>query len=209
MIICFDLDGTLVDTGNWILSSTKNVFEKNNLKFNKKKLIKLWGLTFKSQLKKLFPTLKKTEIDKIEKEFQEERKKTIHKIKPFKNTKKTLKTLSKKYSLALLSNNPHYMINKILKQTKIDRKLFDIIIGDDEVRKPKPFPNEIKKAERKLKKKAKFMIGDTKQDILTAKRAKIKSIIIKRRIVPKKDLKEADFIIKDIKQLPKIIKEVK
>jgi len=58
-------------------------------------------------------------------------------------------------------------------------------------------------------KKVKFMVGDTIQDIKTAKAAKVKSIIIKTG--PKstwKNLNKADFIIKDIKELPKILKEV-
>jgi len=53
------------------------------------------------------------------------------------------------------------------------------------------------------------MVGDTIQDIKTAKAAKVKSIIIKTG--PKstwKNLNKADFIIKDIKELPKILKEV-
>ncbi|MCD4760244.1 HAD-IA family hydrolase [archaeon] len=120
-----------------------------------------------------------------------------------------LKQLSKKYTLCLLSNNSHEKIEMILKQTKINKKLFRLIIGNDEVKHPKPFPDEIYKAEKKLNKKVKFMVGDSLQDIKTAKAAKVKSIIL--LTAPKsiwKDLKEADFIIKDIKEIPNIIKEV-
>jgi pyrophosphatase PpaX len=208
MIICFDLDGTLVNTERWIVKAIQETLKKHGMKITKKKIYQSWGINLRVLLKKNFPHLKKEDIITITNEFDETRKKTINRVKPFKNTKKTLVILSKKYKLGLLSNNAHQMIEEILKTTKINKKLFKVIIGDDEVRKPKPFPNEVYKAERKLGKKVKFMVGDTIQDIKTAKAAKLKSIIILTG--PKstwKGLKSADFLIKDIKELPRIIKE--
>ena len=148
----------------------------------------------------------------IEKQVENDKNREESKsmIKPFKNTKRILKSLKKKYHLAIISNNPHKEVLNILKLTKIDKKLFEVIIGDDEVKKAKPFPDEIYAAEKKFKKKVEFMVGDTIQDIKTAKAAKVKSIIIKQG--PKqtwKKLKSADFIIKDITELPNLIKEIK
>jgi pyrophosphatase PpaX len=209
MIICFDLDGTLVNTEKWIVDAITVALKKHNLKIKKKDLYKQWGVVLRTVLKKTFPKLTKTEIEEIIIDFEKERKNTIHKIKPFKNTKKILKELSKKYTLCILSNNPHSIINKILKIAKIDEKLFSVIIGNDEVKRAKPFPDEIYKAEKELKNKVQFMVGDSKQDIKTAKAAKVKSIIILTS--PKqvwKDLKEANYKVKDIKEIPKLIKEV-
>ncbi len=209
MIICFDLDGTLVNTEKWIVDATIAALKKHNLKIKKEDLYKQWGEVLHTALKKSYPKLTKAEIEEIIIDFEIERKNTIHKIKPFKNTKKILKELSKKYTLCILSNNPHPVITKILKIAKIDKNLFSIIIGDDEVKRPKPFPDEIYKAERKFKKKIQFMVGDSKQDIKTAKAARVKSIIILTTPKPYwKNLKEADYKIKDIKEIPKLIKEV-
>ena len=209
MIICFDLDGTLVNTEKWIIGALIATLKKHNLKIRKRDLYLEWGVVLHVVLKKLYPKLTKAKIDEILIDFEKERKNTIHKIKPFKNTKKILIELSKTYKLCILSNNPHPVITKILKIANIDKNLFSIIIGNDEVKRPKPFPDEIYKAERELKKKVQFMVGDSKQDIKTAKAAKVKSIIILTS--PKqvwKDLKEADYKIKDIKEIPKLIKEV-
>jgi len=206
MIICFDLDGTLVDTEKWIKESEKLAFKKNGIKITNKELHSVWGLNLTTQIKTLYPKFK--EINKVKKDFEEIRNEKIKLIKPFKNTKRVLNNLNKKYTLCILSNNPHTKIELILEQTKIDKNIFKLIIGDDEVKRAKPFPDEIYKAEKKLKKKVKFMVGDTVQDIKTAKAAKVKSIIIKTG--PKqtwKTLNNADFIIKDIKELPKLIKE--
>jgi pyrophosphatase PpaX len=209
MIICFDLDGTLVDTEKWIVDAIAIILKKHKLKITKKELYAHWGEVLHISLKKLFPKLKKSEIKEIIVEFEEEREKTISKIKPFKNTKRILRVLSKKYTLCLLSNNPHSTIDKILKITKIDKNLFSIIIGNDEVKRPKPFPDEIYKAEKKFGKKVKFMVGDSEQDITTSKKAKVKSIII--LTTPKaywKHLKDANYLIKDINEIPRLIKEV-
>jgi HAD superfamily hydrolase (TIGR01549 family) len=210
MIICFDLDGTLVNTDEWILNAMLKSVRNNGYKIYRKDIYPLWGITFRQVLKILYPKITKKEIKNILTEFEEIRSETQHLIKPFKNTKRILKKLSKDYHLAILSNNIHSKIEEVLKITKIDKKLFDMLIGEDEVRRPKPFPDEIYKAEKKFGKKVKIMVGDTKQDIKTAKAAKVKSVIIMN--APKetwKDLKKADFKIKDIKELPKIAKEVK
>ncbi|MBT3394976.1 HAD family hydrolase [archaeon] len=212
MIICFDLDGTLIDTEDWIINSLKEAYKNNNKKIpTKKQILANWGnistvIIRKSSQEKLT----KKEVENIRVEFYRIRDQSISKVKPFKNTKRVLNQLSKKYKIALVSNNNHKELLKLLKATKIDKKIFKTIIGDDEVKRAKPFPDEIYTAEKRLGKKVKFMIGDSIQDIKTAKAAKVKSIVIKTG--PKetwKNLKKADFIIKDIKEIPKLIKEAK
>ncbi|MBT4334761.1 HAD family hydrolase [archaeon] len=209
MIICFDLDGTLVDTEKWIVSALKESFKLNKKKVpTKKQIFKEWGKSARVLIKAIDPALKKEEIESIRKDFYEVRKQTKSMITPFPNTKQTLRKLSKNYKLAILSNNSHKIILEILNITKIDKKLFSIVVGDDEVKRAKPFPDEIYKAENKFKKKVNFMIGDTVQDIKTAKAANVKSIIIKQG--PKetwKNLNKANFIIRNISELPELIKE--
>ncbi len=208
MIICFDLDGTLINTEEWIVDAQIKALKKYGITQTKKQIYNFWGLTLSDQIKKLKPKATQEEIKNINKEFNKIRFSNSSKLKPYPNTKRTLKSLSKKYSLCLLSNNSHKSIIKALNATKIDKKLFAAIVGADEVKHPKPFPDEIYKTEKKLKKKVKFMVGDTVQDIKTAKAAKVKSIIIKTG--PKqiwKTLNKADFIIEDIKDIHSIIKK--
>lgn len=206
MIICFDLDGTLVDTEDWILYSFQKALKKNGIKISNKELTKHWGFMAREIVRRSKPNLKKEEIIKIIKDFEYERSVSMNKLKPFKKTKQILKELSKKHTLTLLSNNSHKKINKILKQTKINRKYFKIILGYDDTKKSKPSPKGVKIIEKKLKSKVDFLVGDTLQDIRTAKAAKTKSIIVLTGPkISKKDLKKADFIIKDINEIKRII----
>ena len=95
MIVCFDLDGTLVDTEAWIKKSEKLAFKKNGIKVTNKELYSVWGLNLTTQIKTLYPELKQKEINKIKKDFEEIRNEKIDLIKPFKNTKRILTNLSK------------------------------------------------------------------------------------------------------------------
>ncbi len=209
MIICFDLDGTLLNTQEWIIEAQIKSLKKYGIKQTKKQIYDMWGLTFSDQIKKLSPGIKQEKIDDINQEFNKIRFSNTNVIKPYKNTKRVLKLLSKKYTLGLLSNNSHESIIKVLKKSKINKDLFKVIVGSSDVKHAKPFPDEIYLAEKKLKKKVQFMVGDTQQDIKTAKAAKVKSIIIKNG--PKqiwKTLNKADFLIEDISEIPSLIKEV-
>ena len=115
MIICFDLDGTLIDTEEWILDSQIEALNKNGIKPTKKQIYNMWGLTFSNQIKKLQPGIKKSKIDKIRNDFNEIRFSNLKKLKLFKNTRRVLNILAKDYKLCLVSNNGHNELLRILK----------------------------------------------------------------------------------------------
>ena len=162
MIICFDLDGTLVNSEKWIVYSFQEAFRINTKKIpTKKNIFKYWGETCSSLIKKCSKDkLTKNEAEKIRADFYRIRKKTKSMVKAFPFTLKILKQLKKENHLAIVSNNPHNEILEILKFTKLDKKNFEVIIGDNEVKRPKPFPDELLKVEKKFNKKVEFMVGE-------------------------------------------------
>jgi phosphoglycolate phosphatase-like HAD superfamily hydrolase len=211
MIIGFDLDGTLLNTEKWVINALKESFKKNKKKVPKKREIaKYLGETTINIIKKSsYQNLTKKEIKNIKKDYHKAREKTIKSIKAFSGTKKILRKLRKNYYLVIISNTKKKEIIKRLKITKIDKKLFRLIIGPNKKTKAKPFPDEIYKEEKILGEKIKFLVGDTFTDISAAKKAKVKSVILlnKSQRQKQQNLKKADFIINNIKQLPKIIKD--
>ena len=119
-----------------------------------------------------------------------------------------LKKLKKNYKIAILSNCTHKEIKRLLQGARIDSSCYDKIIGKDEVEHPKPYPDEIFKAEKLLKEKAEYIIGDSLQDIKAGKNAKVKIINVLTGNTPKEKLIKAkpDYIIKSIKYIPKILR---
>ncbi|MCD4760243.1 HAD hydrolase-like protein [archaeon] len=96
MIICFDLDGTLVDTHNWNVNAQLKSFKKNGIKVTRKRIYNMWGLTLTDQIKQTSPKTKKERISQIREDFENLRKESLKGIKPYKNTKKNFKTIIKK-----------------------------------------------------------------------------------------------------------------
>ena len=110
--------------------------------------------------------------------------------------------------MALLSNCTHDEIEVILARARIDKNLFDVIIGSDEVSKPKPWPDEILKAKSLLKAKSCYMIGDTTYDIETGKKVGAKTVAVLTGNHTRAMLRNAkpDHILKSVAGLPRLLK---
>jgi|SRR3989344_5022867 len=208
-LICLDMDNTLIDSDKPHIQAYNWAFKKNNLKqVSSKKLKKLFGLVDYEIIKTIYPQLSKKEVEMVIKDhhkifFKETR---IH-LKPFKGVKETLRKLKKKYKIVLISNCDHEEIIISLKTAKLDRELFDAFIGHDDVNRPKPYPDEILKAEKIFHHKARYIIGDSIYDIIAGKRARVKTIAISTGNHSIKELKKEkpDFLFKRFKDVLKVL----
>ena len=168
-IIIFDLDGVLINSlGNMKYTWTK-VMRKFELNIPFKNYEKYIGLPFLEILKEL--NIKKNRI-KIKNYYKKISSENLQKIKTYKNVNKTLKKLKKKAKLAIFTSKDKYRTLKILK--KLDTS-FDIIVTPDDVRFGKPNPEGINKILKKTKmnKKNCIYVGDSYQDFIAAKKAKV------------------------------------
>ena len=159
-LICIDMDNTLIDSDKPHITGYLKAFKENKLpNVSVKKIKKHFGLVSYEIVKRLFPYLDERKTQKVladnYKYFYENR----GHLKTFKGVKKTLSVLRKNYDLVLISNCSRKEILTSLKKTKINSKNFKLLIGSDEVKRPKPWPDEILLAERKLKRKAKNSIN--------------------------------------------------
>ena len=82
MIICFDLDGTLIDTEEWIVDAFQGAFKQNKIRTpTKTQIFTFWGLTSRELIKKSSPEkLTKKEAEKIRKDFYKIRIQTKSRI---------------------------------------------------------------------------------------------------------------------------------
>ena len=210
-LICFDLDNTLAHTNKTHIKAYTHALKKHKITHLKQKqILEKFGMAAKTYLKELLPN---TPIKTIHSIIKEHDKKFSYFSKkysrPITGVKTALKTLSKNYELAIVTNCNHKIINKTLKSTGINPKLFKATIGNDDVLHPKPAPDEIYKAEKLLHLKAHYMVGDTTYDIIAGKKAKVKSIAVLTGLQDKKTLQKYKpyKILKSIKDLPTFLEK--
>jgi pyrophosphatase PpaX len=210
-LLCFDMDETIIKSNKAHVIAFNKAFTKHRLKkLPVKRIINaLQGETGNIVIKKLYPKLTQEEIKKILEHHNKLIIKETNKYaKQIDNSARVLKKLKKKYRIAILSNCTHKEMLALLKGAGINYKMFNLLIGKDEVKHAKPCPDEIFKAEKLTREKADFMIGDSLQDIKAAKKAKIKIISVLTGNTPKTKIIKAkpDYILNSIKGLPKLLK---
>ena len=207
MIICFDLDGTILDNKNWTSNAIIKALKKHNINIKKENLYPTWGVPFEVQLKNLFPKITKNKINILNKEKSKIEKSTIKKLKPFKGSIKFLRKLKRHHVLVIASNNTTKGIKDKLKSCNIPFNLFDLLIGMDKVKNPKPSPDILLEVKKILGKNPDFMVGDTKQDIIAANKAKITSVLVTTGPNKLSELKRSkpSFTIKKIQDLEKLL----
>ena len=208
-LICFDLDGTLLNTNKLHFVTFNWAFEKNNLrKVKYKEISSLFGLVKREIINMLFFGLDENKLKKILKDKNEFTLKESYKfVKNFLGIKKSLIILKKRYDLGIVSNCSHKEIVTLLKKASIDLKLFSVIIGDDDSIRGKPYPDEIFKAKKISGLNVEYIVGDSIYDIRAGKKAKVKTIGVLTGVHNKKTLeKERPWkIIKSVRDLPKYI----
>lgn len=208
-LLCFDLDNTLVYSEKVHVNSYNYALKKALSKTRKPSyMVKLFGRPHNQIVSMLARNVGNKKIKEIMKIHDDVLiKKFSHLAKPISNVHETLKELKKKYVLAVLSNCAHANIIAILKGAKIPRGLFSAIIGYDNVKHSKPYPDMILKAEKILLKRCLFMIGDSPYDILAANKVGARGIAVLTGHYSLPALKKANpyIILKSVNQLPEFL----
>lgn len=174
--ILFDLDGTLVDSTEFIYQAYEYVLEKHGHEVTKREVMApLIGRGLHAIYSKIAPTGDPDVLSQAHISFQSE---NFHLIRSFPNTLEVIKHLKlKSFKLGIITsrmkNTP-----QTLEAAGLDINLFDVIITADDVKKVKPDPEGILLALKRLKIKAKeaIFIGDGTHDIEMGKNAKVKTV---------------------------------
>lgn len=203
------MDNTLVKTNHLHLKAFNLAFKKNNVgNINLKIYKKYSGIDKKELIKKIHPKLNNKIVQNVLNDHDYfVLTKTHRNARIISGVNETLKKLSRKYKLAVVSNCSTEEIIVVLKSAGVNLNLFSLLIGRDCVKHGKPWPDEILKAKSLLKIKSGYMVGDSVYDIRAGRRAKVKTIGVLTGSYSEKDLRKekADFIIKSVKHLDKIL----
>tara|TARA_Y100000034_G_scaffold130667_1_gene189637 strand:- start:2118 stop:3524 length:1407 start_codon:yes stop_codon:yes gene_type:complete len=206
-LICFDMDNTLIHSDRahvYAFNKALNSLGKKKLAFMA--IAKHFGKPKEDVAKSILDDEKLVNklIEKHDYYLYKETKRYCRKIS---GSEGVLKKLKKNYHIAILSNCSHKSMDNLLKAAGYKLDFFDLLIGSDDVKHAKPFPDEIVKAENLMKVDSKFMVGDSIYDVKAAKKAKVKSIAVLTGHYTRKQLeKEKPYkIIRNLKGLLRII----
>lgn len=203
-LFVFDMDGTLIDSGDMITNTINHV--RVNLGLPKMdKYIMLQNLNN--------PNINSAEFFYGTKEFTDEQTKLfedyynescIRDIKLYEGIKELLDELSSlNHKLAIATNSSARFAYKMLKHLNILHH-FEMLVGYDDVKEPKPHPEMIHKIldSFDIDKSKTILIGDSHKDTKAAQSAGINYILVNWGF---SDHKIEDNAISSIEELRKII----
>lgn len=198
------MDGTIFDTNKEIFLSMKLTLKEygKNIKYKDTKpffgrgaIIYTRGIAKKFKIKEDIEVL----LNKRTKYSKQLRKKPL---KVFPGIIPLLKELKKhKIKTAIATGSKKSSVNLHIKRTKINKKLFNIIISREDVKKTKPHPEVFLKAAKKLKVKPNecVVIEDAISGIKAGKKANMKVIAVTNSF--KKSELKADLVVNSAKKL--------
>lgn len=213
VLVCFDMDNTLLRSNKVHIEAFNRAFEKFGLKkVRASKLIKHFGKVGILVVMSVYPFLQEREALKI---LHEHNRLVVHSTakyaKQIPGADRALKKLKKmKIKIALLTNCSHEEIKALLRHAHIDAKSFDLFVGADDVKHGKPWPDEILKAKAVLHATDVYMVGDSTYDVMTGKKAKVKTISVLTGDFSRKQLlkQKPDYILKSVAEVPELMKEL-
>ncbi|MEH6992648.1 pyrophosphatase PpaX [Neobacillus drentensis] len=207
--ILFDLDGTLIDTNELIISTYLHTLEKYYPgKYTREDVLPFLGPTLHEVFGEMDP-------DRVEEMVLEYRTYNIANhdalVKEFVGVMETIETLKKKgYKLAIVTTKREDVAFKGLRLMKLD-SYFDVMIAYDHVKKVKPDPEPIFLALEKLDSKPEeaLMVGDNFHDVLAGKNAGTKTAGVAWSIKGREYLAkyEPDFMLENMTDLLSILGE--
>ncbi len=179
-LICFDLDGTLIDNTKTHLNAFQYAFKKNNLAIpHEKEILKVFGQGKRAVIRMLLRNyIPEERFQHLLDEYTNYLIKHPEEMKIIRGVIPALERLKTKFCIGLISNNTHENILEILEGVRFPIKIFDVIIGEDDVDAPKPSPNIILKAEQILATHAEYIVGDSTYDLKAGHNAKCKTIAV-------------------------------
>lgn len=178
--VLFDLDGVLVDSmAPWMSLTNETLVRFGSPPLTRGEFLSAcWGKTFREVLDN---RLKENDIQSAYGFAVERSLHHFRDVEVFEGTVDSLIEMRNSgVSLAIVSNSPVDFLNPLLEASGI-RKFFDISLGSVPGVNPKPHPDMLNIAMRKLcvSPENSMMVGDRESDILAAKNAGIKSVIFR------------------------------
>ena len=202
----FDIDGTMVMNKKYHADSWKEFFRRHGFNLNPQQLKDL--LSGRKRNTEMLAELFEQPISKKKlKEYSDEKERIYRKlykghVKPVKGLFKTIKVLRKRnLRLAVASSAIKPNREFILKELNLV-ELFDIVVGEEEVRRVKPHPDLFLETANRLRISPHecIVFEDSPAGVQAGKSVGMKVIALLTGF-PKEQLLTADYLIKDFREI--------
>lgn len=203
--VLFDLDGTLIDTNELIITSFEHTFKHYNLTYTREEVMGFNGPPLIETFQKINPA----KADLMMETYREHNLYNHdHFVKAFSNVLETIEKLRDNHiQLGIVTTKMSKSVNMGLSLTGLD-KFFETVITLDDVVHPKPHPEPVMKAMKELNAKADatLMVGDNFHDIDSGRNAGVKTAGVAWSQKGKEHLLEYNptYMLEDIRDLLKI-----
>ncbi len=200
VILVFDLDGTIVDSWDEIVTVFTKVFERWGIDLDLKRLRMAVGFPLATVIEKTAGFYDADLEKEIKKEFY---RLNPRKIKMYPGMDKVLRHPAKK--AVLTSKRRRGTINDL--EFLGIRNLFSVVVTAEDLKHPKPHPEGVMRIIKAIGDDGVYLIGDTEIDILTAKNAGVMSIAVTWGFRSKEFLKryDPDYLVDRAEEILKII----
>jgi haloacid dehalogenase superfamily, subfamily IA, variant 3 with third motif having DD or ED/haloacid dehalogenase superfamily, subfamily IA, variant 1 with third motif having Dx(3-4)D or Dx(3-4)E len=210
LVIMFDLDGTLLDTNELIFQSFIHTFKHYmpEKKLTQEELISFLGPTLHDSFNRYFDKNLIKELIEFYRAYNHAHHLDYVTIYP--KVIETLDYLKKQgYHLAIITTKANFVAKIGLDLFDLS-KYFDLIIGMDDVNKPKPNPEGILKTLEYFNQTKGIFIGDSDTDILAGQQANIYTVGVTWTMKPVETLTslKPNLMISSIDQLIPYIKKL-
>lgn len=201
--ILFDNDGVLVETEKWYFEANKMALKDIGLNlqedFYQQIMIKGGSVFELASLNGISNTIIEKQR-KIRDSYYQEFLKT--KNLAINGVEKTLKTLFKKYKMAIVTTSRRVDFELIHQKTNIV-SFMDFVLCVEDYKKAKPNPEPYLKALEKFEAKSyeAIVVEDSQRGLVAAKDANIECVVVKNDFTKNQDFSRADYFINDFEEL--------
>lgn len=204
--ILFDIDGTLLDTREFIYQAFEHSFREFHFESpSREELAGVIGQPLEKCYTIFYPKSDVPALAEAHRVFQME---NLHLVVPFPNTLKTLESLRKAgFVMAAVTTRSNRTGLSSLQQAHI-AEFFPVIVAGDDVKKHKPDPEPVFLALERLgiPPKDAVMVGDTSFDVQAGKRAGVSTVGVTYGFLGPQIIEEKpDFLANDISDLVSIL----
>lgn len=210
--VLFDFDGTVMDTNNVILMSWQHTFRTlRGREEDREVIVKTFGEPLELTMKKFFPEVPAEEALEVYRSFHRDNFGEL--INLFPGMRELLAEVKRRgYKTGLVTSRLYNTTMQGLEKYEI-KDMFDAVLTADDTDKHKPDPAPINITLEKLgsSPETSIMLGDTLFDLLCAKNAGVRSVLVSWSLalhgMTKEDLGKAapDYIIQKPEELLEII----